>query len=396
MKAYPIEDTIIAYFDGQLNDAEGAELLHRVSVSPEIREIFEEHDALRQMAVRAAQRATIAPELEESLFRRIEELQEEETRPIGFWTARRISVAAGTMALILAAMANSFDHFSGSSSTANAAKAAAIATQFNIASASLESASLGKGSPQGRPSIYHTPKIIGGPERTRNNAAPADEVAPALVMRPDPRTADPVGFEVPTGGALRLQSPEDLLNAEGPSRFEVQFSAPMSGFMLPASAPSQVFFADQSISVSYNLDERNQVGLRLTRGNFDRLRTVSVPVTNEGFTSVTGQLAPQVNFTEEIFYRHREPLSSGLFFVVGGVGGGLYSLGNVLSAEIGIQVPFGNRFLGGVSLVADRLHQNGPSPNAMMDASKGPVLYSGSSEYNTLIGNIEYALIYQF
>src|SRR5579872_1131284 len=109
MKVYPIEDTIIDYFDGRLNDAEGAELLHRVSVSPEIRAIFEEHDALRQMAVRAARNISIAPELEEAVFARVAALQEEERLPAGFWSLRRISVAAGVAAIFIAGIVGSLE-----------------------------------------------------------------------------------------------------------------------------------------------------------------------------------------------------------------------------------------------------------------------------------------------
>src|SRR2546421_10782766 len=69
-----LEDKIIAYFDGSLSDADSAELLHRVSVSPEIRELFREHEMLRDLAHEAARSVTISPEIESSLFSRIEAL----------------------------------------------------------------------------------------------------------------------------------------------------------------------------------------------------------------------------------------------------------------------------------------------------------------------------------
>jgi anti-sigma factor RsiW len=102
----PIEDTIIAYLDGHLNDTEGAELLHRVSVSPEIRQIFQEHEALRQVAFRAARNAAVPTELEESVFARVAALENSRDRglPVGFWSMPRISAMIGTVAIIALAL----------------------------------------------------------------------------------------------------------------------------------------------------------------------------------------------------------------------------------------------------------------------------------------------------
>src|ERR1700733_11166603 len=102
MKEYQIEDTIVAYFDGRLNDSECAELLHRVSVSPEIREIFQEHEAMRLMSYRAMRNVTVSPELEDAVFARVAALEEtrEKVMPVAFWTLPKISAMAGAAALI--------------------------------------------------------------------------------------------------------------------------------------------------------------------------------------------------------------------------------------------------------------------------------------------------------
>ena len=104
--AVPIEDTIIAYLDGRLNDADSAELLHRVSVSPEIRQMFQEHEALRQISYRAARNAVVSPELEESLFARIAAIKESRdvVAPVPFWSMPRISAMAGVTAIIALAL----------------------------------------------------------------------------------------------------------------------------------------------------------------------------------------------------------------------------------------------------------------------------------------------------
>ncbi len=103
-----LKDTIIAYFDGRLNDTDGAELLHRVSVSPEIRQIFQEHEALRQVAYRAARNVTIPSSLEESLFQRITAMEKEESLPVGFWSSRRIATFAGVAVALFAVAVGSF------------------------------------------------------------------------------------------------------------------------------------------------------------------------------------------------------------------------------------------------------------------------------------------------
>src|SRR5438045_3870341 len=107
MKNYQIEDTVIAYLDGRLTDVEGAELLHRVSVSPEIREIYEQHELLRSMSFRAARNVSVAPELEDALFKRINAMQHEEKLPAGFWSMRKISTTAAVIAVALAGLLSS-------------------------------------------------------------------------------------------------------------------------------------------------------------------------------------------------------------------------------------------------------------------------------------------------
>ncbi|HET6512918.1 MAG TPA: hypothetical protein VFH43_12040 [Candidatus Kapabacteria bacterium] len=112
-----IEDRIIAYFDGRLTDDESADLLHRVSVSPEIRRIFREHEMLREMAHTAQASTVVRPELEASIFSRIEALAAAEQAPLAepvaqekdrrkravpfFWTRWRIGLAAAVGAFVL-------------------------------------------------------------------------------------------------------------------------------------------------------------------------------------------------------------------------------------------------------------------------------------------------------
>lgn len=115
-----IEDRIIAYFDGRLTDDESADLLHRVSVSPEIRRLFREHEMLREVARTAQATAVVRPEVESSLFARIETIAASEATHIAssdaseaerkrriiaplFWTRWRLGLAAATGAFLIGA-----------------------------------------------------------------------------------------------------------------------------------------------------------------------------------------------------------------------------------------------------------------------------------------------------
>ncbi|HET6402561.1 MAG TPA: hypothetical protein VFH95_14345 [Candidatus Kapabacteria bacterium] len=391
MKAYPIEDTIIAYFDGRLNDSEGAELLHRVSVSPEIREIFEAHDALRQMAVRAAQNISISPELEEAVFARIAALQEEERLPVGFWTLRRIAVTAGVAAILIAGVAGSFEFQNAGANSAESGKIKnqGISIQHMAANARFETAQR-TFEPAYRTAIEQVNSEIPGDNLTTTNdiSLIVGDPSSAITMHPAPEESEVASIPLPSISHATFQSLRELPPADAESKFEAGISSPMSGFSFPGSVPQQGPFADVTIRAAYNLDEKNQVGLRITDGSFAGLR----PAAGAGYTHETMEL--QQGYAGELFYRHREPVVQGLFFVTGGAGGGFYSLGTMLSAELGIEVPFGERLLGGVSLIVSRLHQNG-SESAILSSST-PVIYDGSNVFNSLNGSIEYALTYRF
>ncbi len=393
MKAYPIEDTIIAYFDGRLNDSEGAELLHRVSVSPEIREIFEQHEALRQIALRAAQQTTIAPELEESLFRRIEGLQDEEKLPIGFWTARRLSVMVAAVALILVGFVHSYEFGnSGTTAASNMAKAVALSTQHSMTGARFETNLPGERSfasisldRNNRVALEASAPII-----SPGGMASAEAVPPTITLHPIPRTANIASVQWPSSGGGTLVALRELPMTEASSKFEVSLASPISGgFAVPGSVPQPKLFSDFVMRLGYNLDERNQVGISVTDGSFVGLTSSA----ETGFKEVTMQF--QHGYAGTLFYRHREPVAGGLFFVTGGAGGGVYSLGTLLNAELGIEIPFGERLLGGVSLVMSNQHQSG-SKDALMSSTNRPVLYDASNVFNTLNGSIEYALTYRF
>ena len=95
-----LEDTIISYFDGGLSDADSAELLHRVSVSPEIRELFREHEMLRGLAHEATRSVMVRPEIEAQIFSRVEALAGSEQREKAMFVFSRRTAMALALALI--------------------------------------------------------------------------------------------------------------------------------------------------------------------------------------------------------------------------------------------------------------------------------------------------------
>jgi hypothetical protein len=400
----PIEDTIIAYFDGRLNDTDGAELLHRVSVSPEIRQIFQEHETLRQVAFRAARNVSVPPALEESLFQRIAVIENEESLPLAYWSTRRISAFAGVAALLLAVAVGSFEL--GNSSVENVNhNSLPIVTGTNVHSNDLANAIPATNSvgAQGIRNVHKLESGFSGTSGTNTtNTLPSSESVfePAMAasehaieLLPASRSVEVARITLPSTGHTTIESLRDIAVVDQASNFEIGLASPFSGFGLPATMPQASIFSDVSLRFAYNFDTEDQIAFKLTRGSFAGLSTISTK--EPGFTDINGQLQlQQESYAGELFYQRRETIEHGLFFVTGGVGGGFYSQGSLLSAEIGLEVPIGERFLGGVSLVVSRFHQNG-SEQSLLTGNE-PVIYDGSNAFNTVAGSIEYGLSYRF
>lgn len=179
-----IEDRIIAYFDGRLTDHESAELLHRVSVSPEIRKLFREHEMLRELARSAQASAVVRPELEADLFSRIEALAAAEQAPMDapvaeeerrrkavpfFWTRWRLGLATALGAFVLGtAITLGPELFTNegnndSTTTANTSASAAVEKKNSTSSTSAFSKSASS------PSASDAPEITSKEVLTGNN-----------------------------------------------------------------------------------------------------------------------------------------------------------------------------------------------------------------------------------
>jgi hypothetical protein len=413
MMAVPIEDTIIAYFDGRLNDADSAELLHRVSVSPEIRQIFQEHEALRQMSFRAARNAVVSPELEESVFTQVAALSEDRRRliPVAFWSLPRISAVAGAAAFVLliatlTLVQNANDHSTISQSTDAFAQASVqvpassdISSQ-QVASQTLAPAPTANGRVSDVKSIATTApsKIIplALPDFGEEKQSASE---PVIRILPQPGESNHVNMPTVDNPPQTMRSLRGLPDPDEAPMFEIGLASDaMPGFNAPANVIEQPMpvldlASEFALRFGFNIDARNQIGFRFTRVSFPSMAVTATPA-GLGYTVVNGSIESAIGSAEELVYKHREPMDQGLFYLTGSVGGGFYTQGTLLSCELGLEVPVSDKLMGGVSVIVSRLHQYGSEQNA--SSGSGPVIYEGANIYNTLAGRMEYGLTYRF
>ncbi len=414
--AVPIEDTIIAYLDGRLNDSEGAELLHRVSVSPEIRQVFQEHEALRQVAFRAARNVSVPPHLEESVFARVAALEEKRdvAVPVGFWSLPKISAMAGAAAILALALLAPWQT-SNTIATSNHSVITASQPLSPVVMAPAPSDLNSSGSAinvlSANPKVTAYRNTVSKSTSVSSinlfaNDVPAvpqssqSESEQVIQIIPKPAEVDHINMPLVSNPPQTLRSLSGLPDPDDAPMFEIGLATEaMPGFNAPADVISQSqpiadLATEFALRVGFNFDARNQIGLRFTRVGFPNLSVVSNSIANLGYAVSNGSFESQVGYAGELFYKHREPIDGGLFYVSGSVGGGIYSLGTLLSCELGLEIPVSEKLMGGVSVILSRLHQNGSDFDNV--SGNEPVIYEGPNVYNTLAGRMEYGLSYRF
>jgi hypothetical protein len=424
IKEYQIEETIIAYFDGRLSDGDSAELLHRVSVSPEIREIFQEHEAMRVMAYSASRNVIVPSYLEESVFARISALDEagrEKAVPVAFWTLPRISTLAGAAALVVLGLfalwrtsdtiVNSARNQISNSQPVENTRAGSVAPNFGENPSATNIAgrlhtSEANGTTEG---IVHTNQRAsdesGG---LMTDSAPVinspfkSEGDPAIQIIPAAFEANRISGPSLSQPHPTLRSFSRLPGGDNTPSFEIGIATDMTpAFNEPANVVTQAesfsnLASEFALRAAYAFDSRNQIGLKIARVGFPDLQlAVSQPISQNGYTLVVGSMSkPLIGFSEEAFYKHRIPLNDELVYVTLTAGGGFYKAGTLLSGELGLEIPIGDNLAGGVSLILSRIHRNG-SLQAVLRGNE-PVIYDGPNIYNTLAGRIEFGLSYSF
>ncbi len=416
MKEFSIEDTIIAYFDGQLTDSESAELLHRVSVSPEIREAFQAHEMLREVSIRAARNVSVPSRLDDAVFANLAALQaaERPAVPIAFWSAKRITAAASIALLLLAigfGTAKLMDSQSTSITSAiqvgatnpvssgtpttveetasELPRAAAEGNAFTLRSATVSS----RRSPITTAVRSESSRVA---EELLEAASGATSATPpleqAIAIVPVSSSSEVPSIQLPEASGLPGKSLRDLTVADATADVEIGLET-ASQFSIPSAQLSFTPFQDFRFHAGYNLDEGNQVGVRVRSGSFEHLEAAA---TLGGFaTELNGVLRPAKMMSGEAYYEHREPVANGRAWIIAGVGAGFYTDGSLLSADFGVKIPVSDHLLAGFTVALSRLHQNGATTD-FLAAQSGPVIYTGDERRNTINGRLEYGLSYRF
>jgi len=208
-----------------------------------------------------------------------------------------------------------------------------------------------------------------------------------------PQTDAPIAKVLfPRSGSIRqpdilepnVRSLRDLFVSDGQQQFEVGADV-ASSFVTPADA-TNLMPLNFRVHFAYNLDDRNQVGVRVARSPFSSI------VTTQGMGYVDAAESTTQQMSEELFYEHRFPVDGGLFSISLGAGGGLFNNGWLAGPEAGIRIPISARMLFGASFLLSYVHQT----HTALDDVTGPVIYDGKGVQNTLVGRIEYGLSYRF
>jgi hypothetical protein len=445
MKQLPIEDTIISYFDGRLSDDESAELMHRVSISPEIRTVFREHKMLREMSAAAARNVSVRPEAESALFTRLAALEREEkvvapifqAKPAGF-AMRRMTLAAALLAVVLAGTALYYeitkpttviDRSVASAASVASGESASSATSSSVISApsasnlgsavgqSTSSGSLGTtvlNTAEHNTAANITSKLNAHRMSSQsiaahsiNNRQQNGTLAPSTSNTIAEANVDLVGerisnvspvasdratiFEPDQSFRPSFRSPDI---AESYSRFEVGIET-ATGFNSPADQGSFMPFGEQRLHVGYMISPSDQVGVRITHATYQSLQDsrsgmAGVYASLDRTNTATWQLA------KEAYYLHRFNFGGALVFDAS-AGGGVIDQGWLATIEVGAKLPISSRLLAGVSFSLSRVHSNAPTAQDLMEEETSvPVLLSGSDVHNTLNGRIQYGLSYRF
>jgi hypothetical protein len=401
MKVYQIEDTIVAYFDGRLNDSESAELMHRVSISPEIREIFEQHQLIRRMAVRAARNVTVSPNVEDAVFANIAALasQEQKKKLGAFWSMRRGAVVAAVAVLLGVGIVASLK-----SSEPNSVPYIAPQAQTAITSDVARVHGVADNAPTAETGnistpIEHRASMPRVAQPTVRDAAPANVQAETAYMPislvADARTLQAEQIQPPTIISHRIG---DLLvrSSDEPTQFEVGLANSTHATMPAAGVGSSSALQDWTFRAGYSFDEENIAGVTFEYGKVN-MHTV-VPAAPDA-TYYTGNQVPTWTPMIGAYYEHREAIGRGGFMVAGTVGAGIASnpdyTGNFVTFGLGGRLPIGDHLLAGATVSLTRKHDGGQTKDEILNSGE-PVIFDGVDIHNTLITRIEYGLSYRF
>jgi hypothetical protein len=409
-----LEDKIIAYFDGELSDADSAELLHLTSVSPEIRDLFRQHEMLRDLAHEATRSVMVNPEVESSLFSRIEALSEGPIREKAVLVFSRRTAVLAALALVL--ISGSLGYFIPrliSESTPGSAQnisprrgdisgtipfshSAPAEPKENILKSEISDNNIDVSS------SFHAAGISEAPHRESSIRTGADlsresdgahktDIAESSAF--DNRSQSvitPVNFheeDIHSDIGTERHSPFDRkeMPTESRSLFEASLQT-SSGFTYPADASPIKPFADQRLSFAYHITENNLIGFRLGSGLYQQLGDVKRSSDN-GTELLTRSIETKRSFSEELYVSHLEPIFVLAPFTLE------FSLGG------GFRIPFAENVMFDVAFALSRIHSNAQTSSAILDSENSsgkPVMIDAADIHNTLNGRLHYGLLFRF
>lgn len=437
-----VEDRIIAYFDGRLTDDESAELLHRVSISPEIRRVFREHEMLREMARTAQSSVVVRPEVEASLFARIEAIAESERTAravpplfLARWR-RSLTLAAGVVLVGAAAwlapgLLNddqgrpTTGTFSPATSSDARVSDGAAAEDRIGASPSAELTQQGTGSDgtaatnatRLAPEITtHTADVTKSTIKVRaleasagtasEQSKPVDatltqesSLSTATISEVRDLKAASIGALI--GGERGITPVFNKLEAdlESMPRFEATLET-STGFVHPANEASIDPLSEVRLSLGYRVHDNIVLGVRGGSGNY--LMPQEATQQDMGhYIAVTREVATARYFNVGGFVTGRmySVLSSAMMGDLTLGAGWIPEDGYAVSLEAGLKIPVISSTFVALSAGLTRVHSNATDMQQILDTaplSADPVMVEGSDVKNTLVGRIHVGLTYQF
>jgi hypothetical protein len=416
-----------------LSDADSAELLHRVSVSPEIRAIFRQHKELSEIAKNAARNVAVRPEIESKVFANIAALQEEErvglapipeSVPTPRAAFRRTAIGAALLAVLLAgsalyleltrtngasqlappqqAMTSEQPSVPGNRGTTDIGTAGTNETNVSSATGNSHTSHVGY---QTQMSYQSNMSYQSQDSHGSNNAASlSNDIASseqpsttpdapiASIRNIAPKSANSVAILDPDRMSRQKYQAGDI--AEGFDRFEIGLET-ATGFNSPADRGSFTPFGEQRFHLGYFVTPNDQVGLRLTHAMYQTLEQQQGGMSGV-YSSIDRTNVATWQLAKEGYYVHRFDLPGGLM-LDGGAAAGLLDNGWLATLELGLKVPVSSHVLAGVSFSLSRVHSNAPTAQDLMEEGTSvPMILSGSDVHNTLNGRIQYGLSYRF
>ena len=418
------EDTIIRYFDGALSDADGAELLHRASVSPEIRRVMHEYEMLHEMAQNASRAVMVSPAVEASLFAKITSLAPSaplrkeaavfivKRRTVGYAAALLLLIGIALAPMLISSNENvgRDAHMRVSTDAKSTSEPLTLASQnnnallsepvqhstiTNVAVSNKNAAPLSvRSSSHSNGAKVDFNESTKAPSVSTIDAASDQSIADIHEVALRSNSSEITGEQI---SPLRLQTLRGNEDEYGKLELSLQTA---SGFTSPADASPIKPFADERISLGYHLSRWDIVGARLGSGLFQQL---SDPIHTEryGMTTVSRVLETKRNFTGEAFYTRLVPLWFDTPLLAQfSVNVGVIPGGYTFSGEAGLRLPISSSLIFDLGFALQSVHSTAPTVSEIFAQEKNvdgqPFLLQSSDVHRTLNGKLHYGILYTF